>query len=776
MEQMFRSFLDQFQNIQGTARHPANDSPACANGPDAHDETAVHGTPSSFAAVGGELTAQTDCPNPNANKIQQLLDAAEADAAEVTVIAQTNTSIADNDGPVDQTLATDADDEIPIADSDSATHVDGCYADGFGELDADTYGQLRYVGLGSTASVVDHCVGLRRHIHQILEEKGFEPEEPFFASPDATHFEGPAASPICLMSSNDLPPPILAEALIDIYVNEQAFLFPIIPERDIRQIHSVLVAQSERDPGYAAIFFALLAVSASLLPPNHSALEGLDQKWRSEHLGASFYNEAMQYVNMPFRGKSERKGRSQDIVVALGLLSMYLAQTGSQAEAWISVGRAIRNAQDLGLHRSPERLRLPMEERNKRRYIWWCLYILERQLCTALGRPLCIDDQDCDTEVPSPLSDDAQGNDLAGFTGMIHLHRIIGQILKLVNSVRNADAWRNEGKIDELRARVREANESLQTWAKDMVPSQIKTAKTGKLLAEKHVALSSFFSAVMLLHRVFMSNPHRSSPLAESQAQLKSAKAATDCIRETHEFFRSVPRSHYVIFHGQYIFVSAIVLLQCIRRSEEPQFVYSALRDVDQAMQELRNLEGFWKGARRCRVTVEEYLDFTLFYVLQGHRNGNCPFNCDHDTRPTSRSTLKKRLASVSRLGGRDSKRMRLTGPELPTPETVASLSSSNSREKDKARGTTLQSSNTPFSVVGIETGFESPRVQQVFHDPQQLEDTYFDDTIGNFLGAISPSFHIPNPYVGDLSDIDFSTTGVGLFATDASGLQNSFF
>ncbi|KAJ9138379.1 hypothetical protein NKR23_g8533 [Pleurostoma richardsiae] len=767
MEQMFRSFLEQFESIQ-------------ANGNGGHASRAREDTPAvHHDAVGPTSEAPVPDPNPgtHASRMQQLLDAAEADAAGLNLPEPQDVS-----KESDSQLAEPSDGEVEQDDGnveqEQADQGERRYADGFGELDVDTCGQLRYVGLGSTASVVDNCIGLRRHISKGLEKKGYEPEEFFFASPEALNIEDSEGSPPCQASASDLPPSDLVELLIDIYARELAFLFPITTERDIRQIYEKLSSQRERDPGYAAVFFALLAVAAPLLPEDQLAFQSIDAKWRSRPLGPWFHNEAMRHVNMPFRGKFERKGRSQDIVVALGLLSMYLAETGSQAEAWITVGRAIRNAQDLGLHRSPERLRLPMEERNKRRYIWWCLYILERQLCTALGRPLSIDDQDCDTEVPSAVSDGTQVNGLAGFTGMIHLHRIIGQILKIVNSVRNADAWRrlaDSEKMDELRGRVREANEALQTWAKDMVPPQIKTAKSGTLLAEKHVALSSFFSAVMLLHRVFIGNPHRPSPLAESQAQMKSAKAATDCIRGTAEFLQSVPRSHYVVFHGQYVFVGAIVLLHCIRRSDDPKFVYSALKDVELAMEALRSLEGFWRGARKCRATVEEYLDFTLWYVLHGDRKGKCHFDCDHgpEQHSTSSCTPKKRVASLSSSRAREPKRVRQTGLQA---ETLASTSAAGPREKEVLRSAAPQCPSNPLAVPVADHTMVTPHTHhQPFEVGQQPEDTHFDDTIGNFLGAISPSFHLRDPYFGRLTDLEFNPSEL-MFLSPDGNVQNSFF
>ena len=841
---------------------------------------------------------------PNLLRIQQLLDAA-AEADDDTEgryhSAISETTTARGTSPLHESAWCDGDDfdhglrsavrgaegplltgleSVPVGDLPNGKTDHGepearCYADGFGELDPDLNGHLRYVGLGSTASVVDNCVGLRRHIERGLEKKGYEPEVAFLTSPEATLVQDrdgdsggpphPTATSGAGSTILELPPMGLVDTLITIYTTRLNFVFPITTERRLRHMYANLRVQHENHRCYnnshAAAVFSCLAVATPLLQAGDPALHGLQGRWRDGHLGPAFYNEAMRHVNLSV----SLGNQSQEIVVALGLLSMYLAETGSQAEAWICVGRAIRNAQDLGLHRSPERLRLPEGERNTRRCIWWCLYILERQLCTALGRPLCIDDQDCDTEVPQPLANSHSGqsngtkSSLAGFASMVHLHRIIGSILKIVNSVRNADAWRrsllaNEedaaAKKTELRARVREANDQLQAWARDMVPPEIKTAKDGTLLAEKHIALSSFFSAVMLLHRVFMGNPHRPSPLAESsQALPRSAKAATDCIRETAEFVENVPPCHYLVFHGQYVFVSAIVLLQCVRSSDDPRFVYTALRDVERAMDALSLMQAFWKGARKCRATVEEYLDFT-FHVLQGGQKGKCQFACgETGPVPGRLSTNTSEPATMATIGGRrvdangqlnntsavplseiagittaaqsstpyvrrSEKRSAPTAAqdslgrtsrrvkrsrnhnichghhnfpdgrnlnaeaiqEVPIiPSTAACVCSSTSSsgltstEKshnpvpalssfayDPARSSLLGTpSNTTVVTPGRTVLVEASGKVALPQQQRSLEDQHFDNTIGSFLGAISPDFHLQDSFFEGIIELD---------------------
>ncbi|KAH8646772.1 fungal-specific transcription factor domain-containing protein [Xylariales sp. PMI_506] len=856
MEQMFKQFLDQFQQMQKNG----NDAPEnIRHNHDEDDDAAPRARDASIAVNGAaEVIQVTEAvaierpasrprkpyPDPNISKIQQLLDAAEADAA------RQNRASGDPayDGHSGNTAHCHMDEtnhgeeECAEAQQGQATGSGRCYADGFGELDADTHGELRYVGLGSTASVaVENCIGLRRYITLGLQRKGYDSEEPFFTSPEATHVEDVVDSPMApreppsTASSAGLPPPPLVDALIGVYTQELAHLFPIASESLVRAAYDALLASpsssssSDWDSGYAAVFFALLALAAPLLPEDHAVFAHIDPKWRSVHIGASFYNQSMHFVNLPLNSKAARKGRGLDIVTALGLLSMYLAETGSQAEAWISVGRAIRIAQDIGLHRSPERLRLPKEQWNRRRYTWWCLYILEKQLCTALGRPQSIDDQDCDTEVPSS-AEGPGGSELAGFTSLIHLHRIIGTILKIVNSVRNADSWRSaadNGKKDELRRRVREANEALQTWAKDMVPTHIKTARSGIALAQKHVALSSFFSAVMLLHRVFIRNPHRPSPLAGSQAQLKSAKAATDCIRGTAQFIQCVPKSHFLVFHGQYVFVSALILLSCIRWSDDPKFVYSALKDVELAMEALQGLEGSWKGAKKCHSTVEEYLDFT-FHVLQGDRK--CHFDCEygyqpHDTRQcrsaavtTTTNTNGKRAASPSDLAaeteppnirgggvaGAAAAAVRRSEPayqqlQATDPAQREHLAASGPRRHKRKRSDPSHMVNTMYNGHGhshghghghgngthhgVEQHVLQPVAQSFEPDipagiPNVFGDTYFDDTIGNFLGAINPGFEFQEDHFRMFPELDTNPSSMAFLSPGDEGnfLQSTFF
>ncbi|EXJ93758.1 hypothetical protein A1O1_02151 [Capronia coronata CBS 617.96] len=501
------------------------------------------------------------------------------------------------------------------------------HADSFGELDMDENGELRYIGLGSMTAIIDTCIGLRRHIYSGLEKKGYLRIDSTLSSPRASNALGDPQTPGHHSLVLQIPQAALVNILIGTWERNLWTLFPVVRPDELRALYAELQVPDRFDIGSTAILFAVLAVCVPTARKVHgSAVEGYLMDYGDDP-SSQFYNTAKHFVDMPQSTPQGSRRRNSKVLIALGLMSMYLTQVGSEAEAWMTVGRAIRLGQDLGFHRSPGKLRLPSDEAQARRRIFWALYILERQLSGALGRPLAINDEDCDVELPDADADADPA--LQGFSAMAHLHKIIGNILRTVASVKNAQTWQDSERYEELRSRVLSLNQQLRQWSTENVAQTIKDAQSDGTLVYRHIALSSFFSAVLNLHRLYMSNPHRTSPLENSQALLQCSKAATSCIRGTSTFLSCVPTSHYTLLHGHHCFLSATVLLHCIRANAEPAFAQTALADVEEAVRCLRSLEPTWPGAEKCRGIVEEYVEFTL-NVLQNGKRGQCCFSHDH--------------------------------------------------------------------------------------------------------------------------------------------------
>lgn len=76
---------------------------------------------------------------------------------------------------------------------------------------------------------------------------------------------------------------------------------------------------------------------------------------------------------------------------------------------WALVAIAVRSLQDAGAHRkiTSAALKQSVVTEATISRMWWTLYSLDRDLSMGHGRPVCIQDEDFDVEVPCAIDDDA---------------------------------------------------------------------------------------------------------------------------------------------------------------------------------------------------------------------------------------------------------------------------------------------------------------------------------------------------------------------------------
>jgi len=235
-------------------------------------------------------------------------------------------------------------------------------------------------------SVIDICMPYREHINRGLENKGYE---------DRNNFLGPAPS-ICEaltpqsteagsentgpFTYGHLPPALLVEVLLPSFYERMYFILPVITKADFETQLAELTGASDqaiRESDFLPVLYGLLAVAALNVPQNCQRLDDETlAPYRNTDLGASYF--ALSTTCKPFNGHHyggqssvgpstgrptpPYPRRSLNPVIALVLQAAYLAAIGSQAEAWILIGQAVRLGQDLGLHVSS--LYAPINDRN----------------------------------------------------------------------------------------------------------------------------------------------------------------------------------------------------------------------------------------------------------------------------------------------------------------------------------------------------------------------------------------------------------------------------
>ncbi|KAK4101369.1 hypothetical protein N658DRAFT_425782 [Parathielavia hyrcaniae] len=221
-----------------------------------------------------------------------------------------------------------------------------------------------------------------------------------------------------------LPPRQTADELLRSYYNAAHSMTPILHwntftqtiDRLYRPANPLRVSQA-----FMSVFFAVLTVGR---------LFEAETEQNRAYSAAQLLETTRTLVD-PWSNEYEL-----DHARALLLVSTALNELNLKSAACNWLGSAVRVAQDLGLYTEPATASFIDAE--MRRRTWWAIYILDRSLAVELGRPMLIDDSDCDVSLPAAIDDHHmtdRGNRLpGGVEGLTH------SLLAVVNVVRSYPA------------------------------------------------------------------------------------------------------------------------------------------------------------------------------------------------------------------------------------------------------------------------------------------------------------------------------------------------
>ncbi|KAI9761777.1 MAG: hypothetical protein M1840_001696 [Geoglossum simile] len=125
------------------------------------------------------------------------------------------------------------------------------------------------------------------------------------------------------------------------------------------------------------------------------------------------------------------------------LTSVFLMELNLKSAALVWLGSSVNIAQDIGLHCGTGPW--PAVESEMRKRVWWSIYVWDRLLAIEIGRPLRIDDDDCDVGLPCPVDDhlifDAGRPPPSGpppasnlLLTLIHVARLVSPLLKTLKA------------------------------------------------------------------------------------------------------------------------------------------------------------------------------------------------------------------------------------------------------------------------------------------------------------------------------------------------------
>jgi proline utilization trans-activator len=130
------------------------------------------------------------------------------------------------------------------------------------------------------------------------------------------------------------------------------------------------------------------------------------------------------------------------------------------------LGTAMRFSIVNGLHLDAPQLQLPsQEEREHRTRVWWTVYLLDRSWACVLGKPVSIQDDDVEVNLPAILHASPRGpsSDFADTDYFIASIRVANLSAQITASIYGRRAHR-----DPLSHRVQHALQDLGSWLQQL--------------------------------------------------------------------------------------------------------------------------------------------------------------------------------------------------------------------------------------------------------------------------------------------------------------------
>ncbi|KAJ0124485.1 transcription factor [Diaporthe amygdali] len=229
------------------------------------------------------------------------------------------------------------------------------------------------------------------------------------------------------------------------------------------------------------------------------------------------------------------------------LVAQYCCFASNLSGAWHFVGVASRLAVELGLH--DERAvvtKLSQDEISQRRWLFWALYTLERNLCVIVGRPFSIPDE----AIHTPLPDLAEADGSRALALHLIKHR---RLESEIYTTLNQKPPVNGAVID------------LLTWREGMRRRVIEWSNSAPTTTapSTQLAPTDIFSSILHIDLVLLYYPSASFPDPSENDILIVAQSASECIsnyrrafrdgqlrffwRTTHNLFRSGVATAYCV-------------------------------------------------------------------------------------------------------------------------------------------------------------------------------------------------------------------------------------
>lgn len=265
-------------------------------------------------------------------------------------------------------------------------------------------------------------------------------------------------------------------------------------------------------------------------------------------------------------------------------------------------------------------------------------------LALALGRPLGIEDVDCDVELPVAVDDESlcsffNGDEMSsdspslmsGFLALQSLYVIAGRVMRQVYGVDNSKDFLEPERRAQLQRDVEELDKELTKWLDDLPPVFKSSPVNESQVSMSAVLCSHYYSVLTALHRNLL--PVKRDQPINPRSTAKAVSSARACIRLAPFIKNVVPPSHHLAFFIQHLFSSAVIILLYAMHVADWKAAGTAMEEAQSCLPALESWEGLWPGARKCKELLTELTETAREAIRSAHNGTSGPVSNSSNSR-----------------------------------------------------------------------------------------------------------------------------------------------
>ncbi|GAN02802.1 nucleus protein [Mucor ambiguus] len=457
-----------------------------------------------------------------------------------------------------------------------------------GNLSIDESGQLRYYGKSSG-------------FYMLRGSKNFQNGAFHFNSRGYHRTKRPDGQKVLpnplAVDPFELPPPDLSKHLLDLYFTHFYPLLPLLHKKSF-----LASLEPNQTPPPPLLLNAIYCVASRISP---------DVRVRSDPAlrdtaGDIFLERAQ--ILLDFEWDDFRVSTVQSLL----LLSSHQNGALKNIRGWLYSGLAFRMCQNLGLNRNCDTWNLSDAEKEERKRVFYCSFVVDRLTCAMHGRAPMIDARDLDAPYPSEVDEDDKNNKptiIEDFHQLIKLCEILGEILCQLYMVKGR---KQIAMMDSPDAVISKLDRALNKWMAKL-PACLQYRPPNTRMAEKAPAPKLeicqihmlFYTSLILLHRPFIPGPTQTgTPSVFPSASI--CTFAANKILDIVECLMAEGRLKNVNNYALYFMFTAGIIFINDALSSDSMFAFEAKISINKIIRAMDEVETTWiTSARHCNILGE---------------------------------------------------------------------------------------------------------------------------------------------------------------------------